>query len=85
MTAFNEVAPVLLSGMSAPQLADLMLTNPAEYEAVFSANLYKQYLLKCKAKTEVVNDQQFTKVTILAAQPLDFVAENHRLLAELEA
>jgi hypothetical protein len=46
--------------------------------------MYTQYLFKCRAKAEQVQDELRNKITVLKCAPVDFVAEGKALLADLQ-
>ncbi|KAF9134745.1 Replication factor A protein 1 [Mortierella sp. 14UC] len=78
--AFNEAGRVI-TGRSAGDL----VKNPEEVPLTFAKATFKSYIFKCRAKQDTYRDEAKTRITIVSATPLDFVAESKNLLKELEA
>jgi len=85
MTAFNEVAQLLL-GHSAQTVSEFKEAgNTKAYEQVFKDANFKTYLFKCRAKLETRTETGETKTRfhILAATPVNYKQECHFLLEEI--
>ena len=55
------------------------------FEHALQANLPKTFRFKCKAKSEVYQEEARMKVNCIALEPVDFVEEGKTLLADIQA
>jgi replication factor A1 len=87
LTAFNEVAQLLL-GHTAQAVSEFKEGgNDKAYEQVFKDANFKTYLFKCRAKQELREETGETKIRfhVLAATPVNYKQESHFLLEEIAA
>ena len=89
---FDDTALKLLEGKTADEMARVKAEEPTgRFEHALQANLPKTFRFKCKAKSEVYQEEARMKVNCIALEPVDFVeedrmwfAEAHRTSASLE-
>ena len=87
LTAFNDVAQILL-GQSAQTLSEFKEAgNTTAYEKVFKDAVFKTYLMKCRAKQELNKETGAAAVRyhVLAVTPVNYKQESHLLLEEIQA
>jgi len=87
LTAFNEVAQLLL-GASAQSVSEFKdAGNEKAYEQVFKDANFKSYLFKCRAKLEQNKEtgESRTRFHVIAATPINYKQECHFLLDEIAA
>ncbi|KAF9931091.1 Replication factor A protein 1 [Linnemannia zychae] len=77
--AFNE-AGRMITGRPAKELVE----HPEEVGFTFAKATFKSYIFKCRAKQDTYRDEAKTRITIVSAHPLDWVAESKVLLKQLE-
>lgn len=83
---FNEQAEQLL-GATADDVFRASYENGHDqdaYESVFARANFSEWVLKCKVKSELVNEEQRVKTSVYAMSPLDYVKESKDMLAEIE-
>ena len=85
---FNPQAETLLGGQTTADKAyeDFMEHNQNQdgYDSLFFNATHTEWILKCKVKTELVNDEQRVKASVYALKPLDYVRESLDMLAAIE-
>ena len=57
--------------------------NQDMYDGYFAKAQYTEWVMKCKVKNEMVNDEQRLKTQIVRLDPVDYAAESKELLAAL--
>ncbi|KAF9156535.1 Replication factor A protein 1 [Linnemannia schmuckeri] len=77
--AFNDSGK-LITGRPAAEL----VAHPDEVTQTFARATFKSYVFKCRAKQDTYRDEARTRITIVTASPLDWVAESQTLLKQLE-
>ena len=75
-TAFDEAGKVIL-GMTADQLS---VINPNEYDDVFNAVMFHQFLFRIRSSMHTYQDESSVRSTIIAVQPLDLVDECKQMI-----
>lgn len=83
VTLFQDTGEALI-GKTAEELASLRDNNPEQFQSVFDAPALKFYEFKLRCKTEMYNDRQSWKNTVVAVTPINLVEQNRRLLAEIK-
>ena len=83
---FDDTALKLLEGKTADEMARVKAEEPTgRFEHALQANLPKTFRFKCKAKSEVYQEEARMKVNCIALEPVDFVEEGKTLLADIQA
>ncbi|KAK3829423.1 MAG: hypothetical protein JOS17DRAFT_748147 [Linnemannia elongata] len=77
--AFND-SGMLIAGRPAKELVE----HPEEVPLTFARATFKSYIFKCRAKQDTYRDEARTRITIVSAAPIDWVAESQTLLKQLE-
>lgn len=71
----------IILGTNAKTINDFKLDRGSDAANVFYNDaLFKTYLMRARVKFEQVNDEQRLKVTILKADPVDWVSESLQIL-----
>lgn len=85
---FNPQAETLLGGeMTADQAYEQFLEHNQDqdgYDSLFHKAIHTEWVMKCKVKMEVVNEESRLKTSVYALQPLDYVKESEEILAALQ-
>jgi len=84
---FNEQAETLLGGATADEVHSKAYGETMEedvYESYFARALFSEWIFKCKVKSELVNDENRVKTSVVSLHPVDFLKESNDLLAEIE-
>jgi len=79
MSAFDEVGVTLL-GTSAENMAQLKINNLPAYEMAFTEGQLKTYDFKIRTKQEIYNDEQKIRISVVEANPINFVEASTNLL-----
>lgn len=82
VTCFQESAEKIL-GMSAQELGQLKDQNVERYETAINQATFTQFMWKCRAKTEVYNEEERVKVTCVDVNPVDPLQEAKYLVCRL--
>lgn len=77
--AFND-SGMVITGRPAKDLVE----HPEEIPLTFARATFKSYIFKCRAKQDTYRDEARTRITIVSATPIDWVAESQTLLKQLE-
>ena len=84
---FNEQAEQLLGGgVTADDVYRESYEgdfNQDAYESVFAKGLHTEWIMKCKVKSELVNDESRIKTSVYSLHPVDYAKEANELLAEI--
>ena len=83
VSLFDEQAVTLFNGATADQVFE-QFENQDAYDSYFAKASYSEWVLKCRVKNEVVNDESRVKTTVLRMDPVDYVAESNDILKQLE-
>ena len=86
VTVFNKEVELLLEGKTADELFEKMCNESSgvdEYNSMFAKCQYTDWIVKCKVKEEVHNDEKRTKTTVSSLSAVDYVVESRNLLKEL--
>jgi replication factor A1 len=85
---FNPQAETLLGGETTADMAyeQFMEHNQDQdgYDSLFHKATHTEWVFKCKVKSEMVNDEQRVKTSVMALKPVDYVKESEEILAALE-
>jgi replication factor A1 len=84
LSSFDEVGVSLL-GKTADEMAILKEQNPDEYERTLSVMLFKPFLFKCRAKTEMYQSEPKIKVTCFAVTPIDYLSESKLMIEKIKS
>lgn len=84
ITCFQESAETLL-GVKADELGELRENNETQFDQVFQQAVFKQYVLKMRAKVEVYNEESRLKTVCVNATPVNFVDYSKHLLEQIAA
>jgi len=57
--------------------------NKVEFDKMFRKHAFRSFVFRLKAKAEQENDAVRWKVSVLKADPIDFLAESRAMLAEI--
>jgi replication factor A1 len=77
---FNDQAATIL-GHTAEQLYEMRITGDnRRYEEVFNNALFQTFLVKSRAKYEIVKDESRLKCSISNLSPIDYVKESLQIL-----
>ncbi|KAK4291892.1 hypothetical protein Pmani_035302 [Petrolisthes manimaculis] len=83
VTLFQDTGEALI-GKSAEELASLRDTNPDSFQSVFDAPALQFYDFKLRCNTEMYNDRQSWKNTVVAANLTNPKEQNRRLITEIK-
>ncbi|KAJ2557341.1 Replication factor A protein 1 [Coemansia sp. RSA 1933] len=78
LSCFDEIGQKLF-GCPAGDLIDLQSRDEAAFTQRVDEVMHREYVFRCKARSEMFNDTTRVKVSVLSIQPVDFVAESERL------
>lgn len=84
MTAFNDAALSLVGNRSANELVEMQKGNPEEAKQALETCLHKEFILQVRAKMDTFQDVTKLRVTIMRAEPVDFVSDSRKLIDSLE-
>ncbi|KAI8867369.1 replication factor-a protein [Ramicandelaber brevisporus] len=82
--AFNE-AGLIIFGITANELHALKEEDEAKYSALLKKSMFKQYSIRCRAKTETFNDVSKPRYAIQSITPMDYSAESKNLVKSIAA
>lgn len=84
---FNEQAEALLGGATADDVYDKSYGEGGydqdAYESIFSRARFTEWIMKCKVKKELVNDEARVKTSVHSLLPVDYLKESKDMLAEI--
>mmetsp|Transcript_111608 Transcript_111608/g.322586 ORF Transcript_111608/g.322586 Transcript_111608/m.322586 type:complete len:637 (+) Transcript_111608:377-2287(+) len=83
VSLFDDQAMTLFNGATADEIFQ-QYENQDVYDSCFERANYTEWVLKCRVKNEMVNEESRTKVTVVRMDPVDYVAESKNILAQLE-
>ncbi|KAJ1664204.1 Replication factor A protein 1 [Coemansia sp. RSA 1813] len=78
LSCFDEIGQQLF-GCPAGELIDLQNRDDQAFTQKVQEVTYKEYVFRCKARTEMFNDTSRVKINVFGMQPVNFVAESERL------
>ncbi|CAG8670974.1 6693_t:CDS:2, partial [Cetraspora pellucida] len=80
---FNESAIVIM-GREAKELIKLCGENVDLYEECFDHACLKSFVFRCRAKTEIYNEQTRIRYTVTGIAPVDYAARARELYKDIE-
>ncbi len=82
MLVFNEQAEVLLNSARANNLYAQVVNEDEKdlYDSRFMRATYKDWIIKCKVKQELVGNEQRVKTLLVSLNLVDYVAKSCNLL-----
>ncbi|KAK8720620.1 hypothetical protein OTU49_013204, partial [Cherax quadricarinatus] len=83
ITVFQEHAETLLQ-VSAEKLSSMKDDNPREFQKIFEASSFKNYIFKFRARMETFKDESHLKHAIVECLKLDPKKYNHHLISEIK-
>ncbi|KAJ2610048.1 Replication factor A protein 1 [Coemansia sp. RSA 1365] len=78
LQCFNDSGELIL-GCKANEMVQLQNSDEAAFNQRIADATFKEFKFRCRAKTDVFNEQQRVRITVVSLQPIDFVAESKRL------
>lgn len=88
VTFFNSQAEALLGGETTANQAYTNFMdgegNQDGYDSLFYKAQSTEWILKCKVKSELVNEEQRVKTSVFAMEPVNYVKESENMLQALE-
>ena len=83
VSLFDDQALTLFNGTTADTVFD-QYENQDLYDGTFAKATYTDWILKCRVKSEMFNDEQRIKTSVVRMDPVDYVAESKEILEQLE-
>jgi len=83
-TCFQDSAEAIL-GVKAEELGEYKTNNDPRFDEIFNNVVFRDYNFKLRAKMETYNDERRVKVSVVTAEPIDYVANGRRLLQSIKA
>jgi replication factor A1 len=83
VSVFNEDALTLFGGVIADDVF-AQYDNQDLYDGYFAKATYTDWVMKCKVKNEIVNDEPRLKTQIVRMDPVDYASECKDLLTALQ-
>jgi replication factor A1 len=81
VSMFDDQARLLLDGATADALhSELELGNQSSFESYFTRANYTDWIMTCKVKQEMGNDEMRLKTSIMSLHPMDYAKEGRALL-----
>jgi replication factor A1 len=81
ISVFDDQAQVLLGGAKADDLySELELGNQGAFDAFFTRANYTDWIMTCKVKQEMANDEMKLKTSLMSLHPMDYAKEGRSLL-----
>ncbi|CAG8835386.1 22736_t:CDS:2, partial [Racocetra persica] len=80
---FNEGA-IAIMGREAKELLKLRDENVELYEECFDQACLNSFVFRCRAKTEIYNEQTRIRYTVTGIAPVDYAARARELYQEIE-
>ncbi|KAJ1724067.1 Replication factor A protein 1 [Coemansia erecta] len=81
---FDEIGQVIL-GQSANVMAQYQTNDEASFKRVLEEATFKEFKFRCRAKTEMFNENRRVRVSAVGIYPIDYVAEAKRLTRLIES
>jgi replication factor A1 len=85
---FNEQAEALFDGMTADECYNKTYMDGGwdqdGYDSVFSKAQWTEWVMKCKVKSEMVNDEPRVKTSVVSLKSVDYVQESKDMLAAIQ-
>ncbi|KAJ1792246.1 Replication factor A protein 1 [Coemansia sp. RSA 2399] len=78
LSCFDEIGQKLF-GCPAGDMLDLQSRDEEAFTQKVDSVMHKEYMFRCKARSEMFNDTTRVKVSVVGLQHVDFVAESERL------
>ena len=82
VNVFNEEAETLLGGVTADEV-HANYDDQNVYDSYFAKACYTEWIMKCRVKNEIVNDEPRLKTQIVRLDPVDYVQESKDILSAL--
>ena len=83
VSLFDDQALTLFDGATADQVFE-QFENQEVYDSYFAKATYTEWILKCRVKNEIVNEEPRIKTSVVRMDPVDYAAESKDILAQLE-
>ncbi|KAJ2348518.1 Replication factor A protein 1, partial [Coemansia sp. RSA 2618] len=84
LQCFNATGEQLL-GCTANEMVRLQQTDEAAFNQRISDATFREFVFRCRAKSETFNDNTRVRISVSGMQPVDYVAESLRLNKLIEA
>eukprot|EP00980_Cylindrotheca_fusiformis_P028072 scaffold22577_cov122-Cylindrotheca_fusiformis.AAC.51 len=82
VSVFDDQAMTLFGGATADE-AHAQYDNQDIYDSYFAKAMHTEWILKCKVKNEIVNDEPRLKTQVVRMDPVDYATECRDLLTEI--
>lgn len=79
---FNNTAEVFI-GRPAKEIHELKTENEEEFQRVLAERCFLPYLMRIRVRPDTYNDRVSKRFTCVAIEPLDYPAENSRLIQNI--
>ena len=86
VSLFNEQAETLFNGMTANQMHEMVESGnngSDEYDNLFKRANFTDWILNCKVKQEMMNEEMRIKTSVTSLHPVDYAKEGRSLLNSL--
>jgi replication factor A1 len=83
VSIFDDQAMVLFGGATADE-AFAQFENQDFYDSHFAKAVHTEWILKCKVKSEMVNEEPRLKAQVVRMDPVDYAAECRDMLNEIQ-
>ncbi|XP_076272924.1 replication protein A 70 isoform X2 [Rhynchophorus ferrugineus] len=83
VSMFSSEAEKVL-GVTAQEAGDLFEQDPSQFNELVEKAHFKQFVLKCRAKTEVYNDEQRLKTVAVKVDPINYEEYNNHLINRIK-
>lgn len=86
VSLFDDQARTLLENVTADEVYEKSYSQGdiESYNAYFDKALFSEWILTCKVKQEMVQDEMRTKTSVYSMHPVDYVKESKELLAAIQ-
>ena len=82
VSVFSETAERIF-GSSCQQMGELKDSNEDAFNKKVTGAFFKQFMFKCRAKSETYNDETRVKVVAMEAHPVDPIKECKYLIEQI--
>jgi replication factor A1 len=83
VSIFDDQAMNLFGGATADEV-HAQYDNQDIYDSYFAKAMHTEWILKCKVKNEIVNDEPRLKTQVVRMDPVDYAAECRDMLIEIQ-
>ncbi|XP_060534941.1 replication protein A 70 kDa DNA-binding subunit [Cylas formicarius] len=83
VSMFNDEAEKII-GKSARDVGEILEAGPSEVRELMNQAHFKEFILKCRAKVEMFNDEARLKTVVVKADPINYEEYNAYLISSIK-